>query len=307
VTFSSTRRPSSRGRPGSGDGIPAHLGSQEGQGTGRLPAVRAARRLGGARCGWTSGAGTAAPVAERARRAAGRCSASSTDPPAGDRGRVPRCAASSAALAGVRRRFAPHQQRHAHALELAREGVPLNIIERQLGHANVGTTSTYLQGIDPEKIIAAVRSRRAPMMWPAPGSDSERQDRQAGAPRRSRFARAEAGVCAGTSHALSRSSSEAATRSAATPATARRAKARAARSSLPRQADTRQSARRHLRGGVTVSRARRNQPLVPAGHSACWRSGCPDRSWVAREGIPRGRLRRGRRAVADHSAHLVDR
>ncbi|HEY7619582.1 MAG TPA: tyrosine-type recombinase/integrase, partial [Solirubrobacteraceae bacterium] len=35
--------------------------------------------------------------------------------------------------AGVRRRFVPHQLRHAHALELAREGVPLNIIQRQLG------------------------------------------------------------------------------------------------------------------------------------------------------------------------------
>jgi len=66
--------------------------------------------------------------------------------------------------AGVRRRFAPHQLRHAHALELAREGVPLNIIQRQLGHANLGTTSIYLQGIDTEEIIAAVHTRRAPMM-----------------------------------------------------------------------------------------------------------------------------------------------
>jgi site-specific recombinase XerD len=69
-----------------------------------------------------------------------------------------------AARAGVRRRFAPHQLRHAHALELAREGVPLNIIRRQLGHSNLGTTSIYLQGINPEEIIAAVRARRAPMM-----------------------------------------------------------------------------------------------------------------------------------------------
>ena len=69
-----------------------------------------------------------------------------------------------AVCAGVRRRFAPHQLRHAHALELAREGVPLNIIQRQLGHANLGTTSIYLQGIDPEEIITAVRTRRAPMM-----------------------------------------------------------------------------------------------------------------------------------------------
>jgi len=69
-----------------------------------------------------------------------------------------------AARAGVRRRFAPHQLRHAHALELAREGVPLNVIQRQLGHANLGTTSIYLQGIDTEEIIATVHARRAPMM-----------------------------------------------------------------------------------------------------------------------------------------------
>jgi site-specific recombinase XerD len=74
-----------------------------------------------------------------------------------------------AARAGVRRRFAPHQLRHAHALELARQGVPLNIIQRQLGHANLGTTSIYLQGIDPEEIIAAVRARRAPMMSASAG------------------------------------------------------------------------------------------------------------------------------------------
>jgi site-specific recombinase XerD len=74
-----------------------------------------------------------------------------------------------AAQAGVRRRFAPHQLRHAHALELAREGVPLNIIQRQLGHANLGTTSIYLQGIDPEEIIATVRTRQAPMMSASAG------------------------------------------------------------------------------------------------------------------------------------------
>jgi site-specific recombinase XerD len=74
-----------------------------------------------------------------------------------------------AAEAGVRRRFSPDQLRHAHALELAREGVPLNIIQRQLGHANLGTTSIYLQGIDPEEIIIAVRARRTPMMSASAG------------------------------------------------------------------------------------------------------------------------------------------
>ena len=93
-----------------------------------------------------------------------------------------------AARAGVRRRFAPHQLRHAHALELAREGVPLNIIQRQLGHTNLGTTSIYLQGIDPRRSsprpCAActddVGHRRAPSSEPASN---------AGAPRRSRFPR----------------------------------------------------------------------------------------------------------------------
>jgi integrase len=75
----------------------------------------------------------------------------------------------TAANAGVRRRFAPHQLRHAHAIELAREGVPLNIIQRQLGHANLGTTSIYLRGIDPEEINAAVNTRRAPMMSASAG------------------------------------------------------------------------------------------------------------------------------------------
>jgi site-specific recombinase XerD len=71
--------------------------------------------------------------------------------------------------AGVRRRLAPHKLRHAHAVELAREGVPLNIIQRQLRHANLGTTSIYLQGIDPEEIITAVHARRAPMMSASAG------------------------------------------------------------------------------------------------------------------------------------------
>jgi site-specific recombinase XerD len=46
---------------------------------------------------------------------------------------------------GVRRRFAPHQLRHAHAVEIAREGIPLTVIQRQLGHANLGVTSVHLQ------------------------------------------------------------------------------------------------------------------------------------------------------------------
>jgi integrase/recombinase XerD len=41
-------------------------------------------------------------------------------------------------------------------------GVAVNIIQRQLGHVDLGTTSTYLQGLDPSEIIDTVRSRRQP-------------------------------------------------------------------------------------------------------------------------------------------------
>ena len=70
----------------------------------------------------------------------------------------------TAAAAGVRRRFAPHQLRHAHAIEMAREGVPLVVIQRQLGHSNLGITSVYLQGIDNAEIIETVHARRASMI-----------------------------------------------------------------------------------------------------------------------------------------------
>ena len=70
----------------------------------------------------------------------------------------------TAVAAGVRRRFAPHQLRHAHAVELAREDVPLVVIQRQLGHSNLGITSVYLQGIDNAEIIETVHARRAPMI-----------------------------------------------------------------------------------------------------------------------------------------------
>jgi site-specific recombinase XerD len=70
----------------------------------------------------------------------------------------------TATTAGVRRRFAPHQLRHAHAVEMAREGVPLVVIQRQLGHANLGITSIYLQGIDNSEVIDAVHARCSPVI-----------------------------------------------------------------------------------------------------------------------------------------------
>jgi site-specific recombinase XerD len=51
---------------------------------------------------------------------------------------------------------------HAHAVEMAREGIPLNVIQRQLGHANLGVTSVYLHGIDNSEIIATICARPHP-------------------------------------------------------------------------------------------------------------------------------------------------
>jgi site-specific recombinase XerD len=75
----------------------------------------------------------------------------------------------AAAAAGVRRRFAPHQLRHAHAVEMAHEGVPLVVIQRQLGHANLGITSIYLQGIDSAEIIDTVHGRPSPVISASAG------------------------------------------------------------------------------------------------------------------------------------------
>jgi integrase/recombinase XerD len=47
--------------------------------------------------------------------------------------------------------------------------VPLVVIQRQLGHADLGVTSVYLRGIDSTEIIDTVHERRAPMIPATPG------------------------------------------------------------------------------------------------------------------------------------------
>jgi integrase/recombinase XerD len=56
------------------------------------------------------------------------------------------------------------QLRHAHAVEMSREGVPLVVIQRQLGHANLAITSVYLRGIDNTEIIRTIHQRSAPVV-----------------------------------------------------------------------------------------------------------------------------------------------
>jgi len=42
--------------------------------------------------------------------------------------------------------------------------VPLNVIQRQLGHRNLGVTSIYLQGVDPDEVIQTVHGGPPPMI-----------------------------------------------------------------------------------------------------------------------------------------------
>ena len=57
---------------------------------------------------------------------------------------------------------------------MAREGVPLNVIQRQLGHANLGVTSIYLQGIDNTEIISTVHGRPSPTISASAGLQMRR-------------------------------------------------------------------------------------------------------------------------------------
>lgn len=64
-----------------------------------------------------------------------------------------------AAKAGIVKRTHPHGLRHAYASELAHEGVPVNVIQKALGHSTLATTSIYLDHIAPAAVVAVGRSR----------------------------------------------------------------------------------------------------------------------------------------------------
>ena len=54
----------------------------------------------------------------------------------------------------------------------ARRDVGVTAAKRQLGHAYLSTTGTYLEGISSEEIIGAVQRRRAPTMHASAGGAS---------------------------------------------------------------------------------------------------------------------------------------
>jgi integrase len=61
--------------------------------------------------------------------------------------------------AGILKRVHPHGLRHTFAFELAAERTPINLIQAQLGHANVSTTSRYLAHLNPVAVVEAMKAR----------------------------------------------------------------------------------------------------------------------------------------------------
>jgi site-specific recombinase XerD len=61
--------------------------------------------------------------------------------------------------AGISKRVHAHGLRHTLAFELMMEGVPIPIIQRQLGHTSLATTDIYLSHIAPKQVIDAISAR----------------------------------------------------------------------------------------------------------------------------------------------------
>lgn len=64
--------------------------------------------------------------------------------------------------AGLSKRVHAHGLRHTFAAELAREGVPMNQIQKQLGHSSLAVTSRYLDHISPAELLETIASRPVP-------------------------------------------------------------------------------------------------------------------------------------------------
>ncbi|MDQ6774131.1 MAG: tyrosine-type recombinase/integrase [Candidatus Dormibacteraeota bacterium] len=65
-----------------------------------------------------------------------------------------------AGKAGIEKRVHPHGLRHSHAADLVADGVPVNLIQQQLGHANLSVTDRYLRHVAPGDVIAMGRARK---------------------------------------------------------------------------------------------------------------------------------------------------
>lgn len=64
-----------------------------------------------------------------------------------------------AAKAGITKRVHPHGLRHTMAFGMAREGLPLTVIQAQLGHASLDGTAHYVAYLAPTAVIDTMRAR----------------------------------------------------------------------------------------------------------------------------------------------------
>ena len=61
--------------------------------------------------------------------------------------------------ADIEKRVHPHGLRHTHAYELMTEGVPVPIIQQQLGHTSLATTDRYVSHLAPVDLISHMQQR----------------------------------------------------------------------------------------------------------------------------------------------------
>jgi site-specific recombinase XerD len=60
--------------------------------------------------------------------------------------------------ARIEKRVHPHALRHTRAAELAADGVPVNVIQRVLGHNSLATTDRYLAHVAPTQVLDVMAS-----------------------------------------------------------------------------------------------------------------------------------------------------
>ncbi len=58
--------------------------------------------------------------------------------------------------AQIEKRVHAHGLRHSHSAKLARGGIPMNLIQAQLGHSSLATTDRYIRHIQPQEVIEAI-------------------------------------------------------------------------------------------------------------------------------------------------------
>lgn len=61
--------------------------------------------------------------------------------------------------AEIQKRVHYHGLRHTCVWELAKEGVPMPIIQKALGHTSLQTTNRYLRHVAPIDVIDVMKSR----------------------------------------------------------------------------------------------------------------------------------------------------